>query len=350
MTYKVELFGDEIPLNKRDFVKINNSLSKKYVAETDPAKRRAIAETLFRVDKALFRVWKVWDPADRGDYEQEAYLWTYRALETFSPGKGSFVGWLRWYVMQAQAEYGAQVEDRAKEGATLPDEANMPHTPPAQGDPLFWESLRGYLSAPEWRLLSLRFLEGRDLAYIAGVLKAHIPTISRRIASLGDKIRLWTAKNSDCASKGAKASLHNGYLHEQPADFAGVRWITKVALCDRLGISMGYLSLLLSPRADARRCPLEIDRRDVLKVQGVRVRYLEDARGLVYPRLLRRAQPTPPPPEGIPGKATGGGSVSRTGGPLPSTIKKSTPPHNRALELPPPIRPRGRPRKYPPPV
>lgn len=359
MAYKVELFGELTPLNKQDFVKINDSLSSRYVLETDPGKRRGIGEALYRVNKPLFRAWLIRDPNDREDFDQEAFLYTMAALDSYRPGKGSFVSWLRLHVLQARASHAEKLGQASKvrEAATIQASEGQP--PPPEGDPLFWQSLRGFLSAPEWRLLSLRVFDGKSWDEVGEAVGIQGPTVRRRIMLIFYKVRLFLAKNGEIASKSPTPRLHNRVLCEQPADFAG-SWVTKATFAARLGISPSYLAMMLAPGIDARRCPWMIDPRDVVKVQGIRVRYLEDARGLVYPRLVRRARATPPTPEGIPGKATGGGSGQRTGGPHPP------PPHHIThlglsgtwfslegpeAQLPPPIegrRPRGRPRKNPP--
>src|SRR3990167_1572404 len=66
---------------------------------------------LYELDRPIFHAWRVFGRENQEDYEQEAFIWIHRALETFDPTRGAFLRHLKDYVKKAKEAFYAKVNN-----------------------------------------------------------------------------------------------------------------------------------------------------------------------------------------------------------------------------------------------
>ena len=311
MDYKVKIRGKPVTVPYDKFIAWNNDLSKRYHEEKDLARRREIAAFLFDLDKPLFQSWDIFDPDDRQDYEQEAFLHFITALQRHDPSRGAFVDTLkRFYQRTAKSAAFDTARKQQEIRKAAGDEVDPPAAPKDQEgdqeariaaiqefatnqdygqendadtpvlDPLTEKRLRKSLTPEQYRVFDLRINQGlpRDqVADIAGLSEA---VVRKRLQE----------------AIGAANIAINKVTTRVPELPDGSRWITKDAFCHLFGISRAYLKTILNPSASPQRSAHYIDPRDTTALQGTRIRYLEREDGLHFPRLIRRTPKSPPNP------------------------------------------------------
>jgi len=271
-----------ISIPRADFLASNDRLSKQYHKSQDPAERREIVAILYNLDIGLFRAWRVFGEENRRDYQQEAFLWLTRALETFKPGKGAFIPWLKYYILKAQAE----VSEAGKK-TLVTDSTNTEIDSPivqSEGslDTQFWAKARKLCTDDEWAILEGRMLLGLPVAEAKARAGLSREKASSLYANVLQRIRIEIAtQNLHDTTK--KESSNSPIFTPEPT------WVGKKWLQARLQITDDYLKNLLDPNRPASVCPFLIDPIDVLAISGTRIRYWETpTRGLVHPRIIRR--------------------------------------------------------------
>lgn len=274
MAYKATIDGKQVDISKKDFIAVNNRLSVQYKEEQDPEKRRKILAVLYDLDKGLFKEWRVYGEENRKDYGQEAYFWIIAALETFKPGAGSFISWLKWYVLKAQN----QVKEAGQRAALQGEQVEIIAPVEECLDSFHWKRVKAKCSPSEWVLLTSRVLYGFTLPEAAEKAGLTIDQASDRYTNLLKKLRIELSNQHD--PQGIKPV-------KQPENEDGSKWLKKNQLCQRLQITPAYLKDLLNKKRPVKQAPYYIDPRDVLEIG--RIRYLEtSAGGLIYPRILRK--------------------------------------------------------------
>lgn len=280
MAYTAKINGQTLEIPRADFLAANDRLSAQYHSEPDPAKRRQIVGTLYDLDKRLFRDWRVFGEENRRDYEQEAFLWLSRALETFKPGKGAFVYWLKFYILKAQEEVAQAGRETATQSGSLPDTVASPSEPPP--DTQFWNRIKRQCTEQDWAIISARMFGQATAAEAAEQAGLTIDQAKSRYSALLQKIRL------DIGTTNLHAPTKNKSVIPIEND-DGSRWVDKKYLIEKLSLTPAYIKDLLNEDRPIEVCPWTIDSRDYLPIRGGRIRYLETHdRGLVYPRFPRK--------------------------------------------------------------
>lgn len=265
------------PLTSAEFFAKNDDLAGRY-ATASPSARQNILGELYKLDLKLFQAWRILGD-ERDDYQQEAVIWLARALESFKPGKGPFVNWLRGYILKT---FRSHVKTYKRKAERLPDDTETSDTVQETGnDPLFWRQVKATVTPQQWELIRLRFHEGRTIDEIA-TLKG---TYKDRIrAPLLDAIQaVKVASFSTLSSPAKKIST---------LDPTESSWIPPQTLAIRLGLDLKQLHRICAPNIGKEICPFTIDPRDLLRLsrQRYRIRFLETDSGLIYPRFIPRDQ------------------------------------------------------------
>ena len=277
-------------------VALNNSLSTRYKSETSPDRRREILQTLFEIDRPIFHAWRVFGRENQKDYEQEAFIWMHRALDTFDPSRGAFLHHLKDYVRKAKEDFYAKVRNLSPEALRKRREGDRRHpgtlkekiealdveeeSEEEHPDALFWRRIKAVCTPQQWTLLELRMFEGLTNEEAAVRVGVNFNTAAERLGEAYNIIRLEMAKKPSGPPT----------IQKTKADGES-SWLSPKLLWERLGVSGRYGRMLMDEGLSGHYCPYLIDPRDVLPIHGGRIRYLETYRdGLVFPRLLRRKQ------------------------------------------------------------
>ena len=270
------------------FIATNNRLSERYKTESNPAIKREISAHLFALDLPLFRAWQVFGEENQEDYEQEAFILFQRALEAFTPSRGAFVNYLQSFTVgkarrntfgQAKKYFKIAEAAAANASESGDDDSDQAH------DPLFWAKIKRVTTPQQWACLEPRLFQGKTPEEIADLLGTTVPIVRARLHDGLSAIKLEMAKGSQRNVQGAAKTTEDGS-----------EWVTRQTLAQRLSLTRRYVSWLLSPSVAIRTCTYRIDPRDILPINGCRIRFLErPAEGLVHPRFLRRKTFGPPP-------------------------------------------------------
>ncbi len=264
--------SDAKGLSSPEFFARNDDLAKRYPLASPTAKRNIVGE-LYKLDLHLFQAWRVLGD-DREDYQQSAAFWLTRALETYKPNKGPFVGWLRFYV---QKTFTAHVRDY-KSSLSLTEaqedqaEAEADETP----DPVFWRSLKDQSSPHEWDLLERRFLKGQDIQEIAKDLGTYPEKVRGPIRDALERFKASTMKHNQTAGNFSEL------------DESGARWISRKDLASRLNASPYRIACLTAPHIQSHYASTMIHPQDIIRLPTIRIRFLETPQGLLYPRFIKR--------------------------------------------------------------
>lgn len=187
MAYRVTLFEGKPPvlLSKPAFLALSASLLSKYLAESAPRRRSYLEGMLFRLHAPIFRPWLVWDGEDRPDFEQESFFFFRKALESYQPGKGAFVAWVKVYARWARKEY--LIEKGRRIPARDVTDWDMP------GDPSTWAGMADEtvfrlsglpaLAFPDDRILSMR-LAGYAMEEVAKAIGIGLPEARARMEAI----------------------------------------------------------------------------------------------------------------------------------------------------------------------
>lgn len=262
------------------FFEKNNDLAKRYKAASPSARQNILLE-LYRLDLKLFQGWRILGEDDRSDYQQEAYLWLVRSLESYQPNKGPFVNWLRGYI---QNTFRHHVKTHRKRKTTDDlDEVSDTGTETAH-DPLFWKSIKSRVSPQDWEFIRLRFHEGRTITEIA-----------RLKGTYAEKVRapLQRAINLIKAQSLSNPNEHNA--KDKPTsdlDLTATVWLSPLELSQRLGFTQKEWGHFASTGLSKAFTPVQIDPRDILRLsrKRLRIRFLETDKGLIYPRFIERGK------------------------------------------------------------
>lgn len=273
MTVSLKIGRQVLDIDLDSAIEVNNRLSAQYKTEPSPEKRREIIAILYRLNLPLFRKWKIFNFDEKEDYEQEAFFWIARALDTFDPQKGAFLAWLkRYYVQESRRQH---IEARArlqksKEAAQSLPEEEAEESP----DSLFWAEAET-LVGKDWPILRAVLFDGRTLSDIARARNLPRQTTVNYYHRGLDTLRTHLVKRA------AKPST----LQETPGEG---EWVGLKKFCRIMDISAYYLKRMLHPDWDAT-CPYYINPLHYSPIQGGRLRYLfTPSRGLVYPEILRK--------------------------------------------------------------
>lgn len=271
------------PLTTPEFYAKNNDLAGRYKAASPSARQNIILE-LYRLDLKLFQAWRVLGD-DREDYQQEAALWLARSLESYKPDKGPFVNWLRGYI---QNTFRHHVRTHKRKASALDDADDIPDSSDTIGetahDPLFWKVVKSRVSPEEWDLIRLRFHDGKTITEIAKIKGTYAERIR---APLQRAINLVKA-----ASLSTLTDANNKQTTISGLDSTASVWLSPKDLCARLGFDFKALRYFINPNISKAYTPILIDPRDVLRMsrQKIRIRFLETANGLIYPRFIERGK------------------------------------------------------------
>jgi hypothetical protein len=282
MAYKVNIGRELVDISRKDFIAVNNKLSTQYHEERDPERKRKIVALLYDLDKKMFKDWRVYGEENKKDYGQEAYFWIIAALETFKPGAGSFISWLKWYILKAQEEVKKAGNKAALTGPEV--ELTAPIEPP--DDSIYWKRIKSKCNSSEWILLSHQILQGYTLTEAAESAKLTLDQAKGRYSALLKRLK----------TEIAIPVQHGPQNKIQPLSAEnsnGSKWLQKKELCEKLNITPAYLKDLLNKKRPMAQAPYYIDPRDILDIG--RIRYLEtEAGGLIYPRILRKKKAPKP--------------------------------------------------------
>ena len=280
MAYLAKIGNETLEIGRKEFLAANDRLSVQWHQESDPGRRREIVRVLFDLDLRLFRAWRVFGNDNRADYEQEAFLWLTRALETFKPGKGAFVAWLKFYILKAQEEVS---QAGRRTAANAPAPSDEIEAPTEEGpDHQFWCQVRSKCTDEEWILLSARLLEGLSAVDAAAKADMHPDRAKKLYSAILQRVRI------DIASR---------HLHDATKNISGNSpvftdepiWVQKNWLRKRLDLTAENLKDLLNQDRPIEVTPWFIDPLDVAPIMGGRIRYWETRdRGLVHPKFLRK--------------------------------------------------------------
>lgn len=250
----------------------NDDLAKRYPSASESAQRNILGE-LYKLDLHLFQAWRVLGD-DREDYKQSAALWLSRALETYKPGKGPFVHWLRFYV---QKTFTAHIKDykasislsEAKEDQAASELEEVP-------DPVFWRNLKTQSSPHEWDLIERRFLKGQDIQEIAKDLGTYPEKVRLPIRQALERFKASTIKPNKTGGNFTEL------------DESGARWIKRTELASLLNLSPHQIACMTAPHIPRHYARQMIDPRDIIRVPAIRIRFLMTDKGLTYPRFISR--------------------------------------------------------------
>jgi len=262
----------DVPLE--EYIRLNNHLSEQYKSEKDYIRRQDIIKNLYLLDIPLFRSWKVFNMEDREDFEQEAYLWIERALETFKPGKGAFLNWLkRWYVLKS---WTAEQSRYAKQGVTEQLDGTEP-VEEDRSDFMFWNKVQKSCSEDEWKVLNAVFFDGRTYADLEAETGKNRVYWAKVKSAVFNRIR-------DITIKGQTKSYQNTDFFKENI------WIPITEFASRFRYSLQHTKSLVS---NGKRPGFYIDRRDLIHEPRTRIHCATDADGrLVLPRFHHRKKTT----------------------------------------------------------
>lgn len=255
-----------VNIPKKEWVKLNTSLSTQYKTADN---KTEIIEQLYRLNKPLFKSWNVFDKEDRPDFEQQSFLWTWKALESFNPKKGSFVAWLRWFVLKAWTEHQSnfnkkilEVEETELENKTLDS---------GEPDYVFWEKVEKEFPK-DWVIIKAIFFELENTKELAKKLKISPNVLEQKKSTILQNLKAFRLKELNLKSQSDSA-------------FLGETWITTTAFARTMGMTINYVRRLISPNS---KSSYRIDKRDIIKKPITRISYLRTPEGLVYPRFIKR--------------------------------------------------------------
>lgn len=274
MTVSLKIGRQVLDIDLDAAIAVNNALSTQYKTEANPEKRREIISILYKLNLPLFKKWRLFNFEEKEDYEQEAFFWIARALDTFDPAKGAFLAWLKsYYVRESQRQYMAaqSKRQRAQEAALAQPE----DPPPEPTDTLFWTEAEAILGE-DWSIVRAVLFESKTMVDIAKIRGVPRKTADNQYRRGLDTLRIHLAKRA------VKAST----LQESPGEG---EWVGFKKFCRIMTISPNYLQNLLNKNRPASVCPLYINPLHYTPLQGGRIRYLfTPSRGLVYPEILRK--------------------------------------------------------------
>jgi DNA-directed RNA polymerase specialized sigma24 family protein len=273
MTFPLHLRKEVLHLDLESATEVNNRLSLQYKTEQDPEKRREIIAILYRLDLPVFKRWKLFNFDEKEDYEQEAYFWIARALDTFDPQKGAFLAWLKsYYVRESQRQY---LEKKAKRQKAQEAAQALPEEDPDEPlDTLFWQEAKA-LVGEDWAIVQPVLFDSQSITDVAKALSLPRKTADNRYRRALDTLRVHLAKRA------VKPSTSS----EVPGEG---EWVGINKFCRIMDLSRRYFTKLLHPSWESD-CPYYINPLHYTPLQGGRVRYLfTPSRGLVYPEILRK--------------------------------------------------------------
>lgn len=273
MTVSLKIGRQILDIDLDAAIEVNNRLSAQYKTEPSQEKRRELIAILYRLNLPLFRRWKLFNFKEKEDYEQEAFFWISRALDTFQPDKGAFIAWLKsYYIKESQRQYlNSQTRHQKAQDAAqaLPEE-----DPTEPQDHLFWAEAKS-LVGPDWPLLQGVLFDGKSLSDLARAHRLPRQTAVNHYHRGLDILRAHLVKRATKPST----------LGETPAEG---EWVGHKKFCRIMDISTLYLDRLLHPEWETT-CPYYLNPLHYTPLQGGRIRYLfTSARGLVYPEILRK--------------------------------------------------------------
>jgi RNA polymerase sigma factor (sigma-70 family) len=250
----------------------NDDLAQRYPLASESA-RRNILDELYKLDLHLFQAWRVLGE-DREDYKQSAVLWLARALETYKPGKGPFVHWLRFYVQKTFTAHVRDYKSSLSLSEAEEDHAAAPEE--EEPDPVFWRALKAKTTPEEWDLIERRFLKGQDIQEIAKDLGTYPEKIRGPIKEVLERFKVSTIKPNKMGE------------NFSDLDDAGARWIKRPELGRILGLSPHKLNCMTNPNIPRHYTSTMIHPHDIIRVPTIRIRFLLTDKGLIYPRLVPR--------------------------------------------------------------
>lgn len=257
---------------------VNNRMAVLYKESSNPERRREIVDLLYQLNIGLFRSWKIYDYSQQADYSQEAFFFISRALEKFQPGRGlDFLPFLkRYFVAESQRQYlNGQTRDRRLQ-ETISSQPVVEAVTQEDGDALFWAEARGLVGEEGWAILEPCIFGGLTPTDVAHNLNIPIRTVNGRYNRAKEILRLHVAKRS-AGPQRVDERLGDG------------DWLGAKKFCRTLDLTPRYLADWINPNRPKTVCPTYLDPRDVLRVQGIKIRYLFTAkRGLEYPRTIAK--------------------------------------------------------------
>lgn len=264
-----------------EFFAKNNDLAQRYKTASPSARQNILLE-LYKLDLKLFQGWRVLGLDDRNDYQQEAYLWLGRSLETYQPDKGPFVAWLRLYI-QNTFRHHVRGHKRKSVSDADPDEVSDTGTETAH-DPLFWKSIKSRVSPQDWEFIRLRFHEGRSITEIAKLKGTYAEKVRAPLQRAINLIKAASLSNPNEPNTKAKPV--------SDLDVTATVWLSPLELSQRLGFTQKEWGHFASTGLSKAFTPVQIDPRDILRLsrKRLRIRFLETDKGLIYPRFIERGK------------------------------------------------------------
>lgn len=295
--YKAPLLGDFEEISQDRFVYLNTKLSVLYYKSSNLKQKRQILDLLYKLDLPMFKVWKLWQSEDRQDFEQDAFIYLHRALETFNPSKGAFVSWLKLYILTAHSEYASSKPP--KTDSVIPDSVDTDPTA-ADSDALLWRRVRAVLTAEEWQLVTLRVLGGMTVADVSASLQRPLLETSRRLQAVFLRIRAELGTLDlpvtprlphvgKTKGKSAPPLPSPSILGELDG---GSKTFSLSLTASLTGLSRRYLHELATGQNPTRH----FHPHDVTPSRPFRFRVLMRNGARIYPRILARTDAPQPPP------------------------------------------------------
>ena len=294
--FLINIEGEKIETGVPDFYERVQGLALNYQTEHDKSIKAKIAEKLRDLCDPVFQAWRVFDTADREDYQQDCFLILLLTLDSYDQERGNFIGWLKKRCKSRRREAAdlkspvaligggreKRTENRVKrlsdhidiEGHFMfgdqQEQEEIPRTDFAK--------IEGIIGRERLEIIKMRILDGMDKKEIAKELGLSVPTVHKKLTRSYNALRAGMLLNQ-----------------ENPFDDGSI-FITGNQLGGRLGKSVRSLFKMLDDRyANESRYKIHPD--DIVLIGAQRkFRYLERGGRLMHPRFVLKKGANPGPP------------------------------------------------------
>lgn len=280
--YLVNVEGQKIEVGAPDFYEKNQGLAIAYGVAPNQEKKGEIAYKLLTLCKPVFQAWKIFDSDDREDFEQECYLLTVMALESFNEKKGAFVTWLKKY---AQGRRTKTIEKSYKRPESFDkvmergDEDKIRPWTEREGEDkdlsIDLQRVKALVSPERFKLIKMRVIDGMTKEEIAEEMGISIPTLSKRLANAYLAIRNGFSMGS---ADGGASLMDDGSI-----------WISAKKMRFIFDLTKQQLYKMSKEQYHTR---WRINPAHITEMfRELRYRYKVGPKGVEYPEFIRRIPP-----------------------------------------------------------
>ena len=186
--YLVNIEGERVEVGAADFYERNQGYAIAYRLEKNAQAKGEIAAKVMALCKPVLQSWRIFNPDDKDDFEQDCYFVTVMALESFDKNKGSFISWLRKYVQGRRYKKNEETikkrDANAKLRAIVGDgETKRPWETSEEEDPdlgIDLQRIQKMVSPERYHLVQMR-TDGATWEEMAETTGLSIPTIRKRV-------------------------------------------------------------------------------------------------------------------------------------------------------------------------